>query len=103
MLRERGAQRERQVAADDAGGAHEPVLDVDQVHGAAEAVADARFAPHQLRHQAVDWRALGDRVSVGPVAAVDRVVGAQLTAHRRRDALAADAQMDQPVNLERAL
>ena len=40
---------------------------------------------------------------VGSVAAVDGVVGAQLAAHGDRHALAANAEMDQPVDEERAL
>ena len=76
-----------------------PCSDVDEVHRAAEAAAEAGVAAHQLGQQAIERRALGDRVAVCAVARVHRVAVAQLTAHGRRDALLADAQMDQPVDL----
>ena len=98
---ERVAERERQVAADDAGRAEEAVLEVDEVHRAAEALAEPVGAPHQLGHHALERRALRDRVTVGAVPAVDAVVVAQLAADRGGDALAADAQVDQAVDLER--
>ena len=75
------------------------MLDVDQVHRAAHPLAEAVAAAHQLGHHALDRRALGDRVAVGAVAAVDHVVVAQLRADARRDRLLADAEMDQPVDL----
>ena len=75
------------------------MLDVDQVHRPAEAAAEAAVAAHQLRHHRVERRALGDRVPVGAVAAVHRVVGPELRADARRDALLADAQVDQAVHL----
>ena len=97
--REGAAQRDRDVAADDAGRAHEPVLRVDEVHRAAEAPAQAGVAAEQLGQQPIERRALGDRVAVRPVPRVHGVVVAQLAAHGSRDALAADAQMDQALDL----
>ena len=69
------------------------------MHRAAEPSAQPVLAAHQLGHHAVERRALGDRVPVGAVAAVDGVVVAQLPADGRRDPLAADAQVDQAVDL----
>ena len=78
------------------------MLDVDEVHRAAEAAADAALAAHELRHHACERRALRDRVPVGAVVAVDRVVRAKLPADADRDTLLADAQVDQAVHLVRA-
>jgi hypothetical protein len=97
--RERAAERHRHVAADHAGGAEQAVLDVDQVHRAAKAAAEAAFAAHQLRHHRVERGALRDRVPVRAVAAVDRVVVPELPADGRRHSLLADAQVDQAVDL----
>ena len=72
--RERAPECERHIAAHDAGRAEEAVLDVDEVHRAAETTAEAAVAPHQLRHDAPERRALRDRVPVRAVVAVDRVV-----------------------------
>ena len=99
---ERAAQRERDVAADDAGGAEEAVLDVDEVHRAAEAAAESAFAAHQLGHDALERRAFRDRVTVRAMAAVDGVVVAQLRADADRDRLLTRAQMDEAVDLVRA-
>ena len=101
--RERAPERDRDVPADDAGRAHEAVLDVDEVHRAAEPAAEPVVAPHQLREHAVERRALRDRMPVRPVPRVDGVVVAQLRAHRRRDALLAHAQVDEAVHLVGAL
>ena len=100
---QRAAQRHRDVAADDAGRAEEAVLGVDEVHRAAHALAQPVGAAHQLGHLAVHRRALGERVAVGAVAAVDRVVVAQLQAGAGGDALLPDRQVDQPVDLVGAL
>ena len=97
--REGAAERDRDVAADDPGRPHEPVLGVDEVHRAAEATTQTRVAAEQLGQQAIEGRALCDRVPVCPVARVHGIVVAQLAAHRSRDALAADAQMDQSLDL----
>ncbi len=101
--RQRAAERDRDVAADDAGRAHEAVLDVDEVHRAAEPAAQPAVAPHQLRHHPLERRALRDRVPVRAVPRVHGVVVAQLRAHRRGDALLPDAEVDQPVDLVGAL
>ena len=77
-------ERDRDVAADDAGRAEEAVLRVDDVHRSAEALAQAGFAPHQLGQQPVERRALRDRVTVGPVPGVHRVVVAELASTRLR-------------------
>ena len=82
--RERVAERQRDVAADHAGGAEQPVVAIDEVHRPAEAVAQPRRAPHQLGHQPVQRRALGDRVAVRAMTAVEGVTVPQLPAHRRR-------------------
>ena len=96
---ERAPERDRDVAADDAGRPHEAVLHVDEVHRAAEPATQPAVAPHQLCHRALERRALRDRVAVRPVARVHGVVVAQLRAHRRGDALLPDAEVDQPVDL----
>ena len=70
--RQRAPEGDRDAAADHAGGAHEAVLDVDQVHRAAEPAAEAGVAAHQLGHHALQRRALGDRMPVRPVPGVDR-------------------------------
>ena len=100
---ERAAEGERDVAADHARCPHEAVLDVDQVHRAAEPAAEPAVAPHQLRHRPVERRTLRDRVAVGAMPGVDRVVGSQLQAHAGRDGLLARAQVDQPVDFIGAL
>ena len=97
---QRVARGHREVAAHHAGGAHQAVLGVHEVHRAAEALAQPRRAAHQLRHHAVHRRALGQRVAVGAMAAVDGVVVAQLAADPGGHALRADAEVDQPVDLE---
>ena len=78
------------------------MLDVDEVHRAAEAAAEAAVAPHQLRHDAPERRALRDRVPVRAVVAVDRVVVGELAAHADRDRLLTDAQVHEAVHLVRA-
>ena len=97
------SERERDVAADDAGRAHEAVLHVDEVHRAAEPAAQPAVAPHQLGHRPLQRRALRDRVTVRAVPGVDGVVVPQLRAHGRGDALLTDAEVDQPVDLVGAL
>ena len=79
---EAGAGGERHGGADDAVGPHDVELHVRDVHGAAEALTVARLAAHQLRHHAVDARALGNAVAVTAVVGGDDVVIAQ----RRADA-----------------
>src|ERR1019366_8957267 len=101
--RERAAERQRDVAADDARGAHQAVRDVDEVHRPTEAAAETVAPSHQLGHHPPKRRPLGDRMPVRTMAAVDRVIGAQLGADGGGDALLADAQMDQAVDLVRAL
>ena len=79
---EAGAGGERHGRAHDAVRAHDVELHVGDVHGAAEALAIAGLAAHQLRHHAVDARTLGDAVAVAAVVGGDDVVVAQ----RRADA-----------------
>ena len=79
---EAGAGGERHGRAYDAVRAHDVELHVGDVHGAAEALAIAGLAAHQLRHHAVDARTLGDAVAVAAVVGGDDVVVAQ----RRADA-----------------
>ena len=79
---EAGAGGERHGRAHDAVRAHDVELHVGDVHGAAEALAIAGLAAHQLRHHAVDARTLGDAVAVAAVIGGDDVVVAQ----RRADA-----------------
>ena len=78
------------------------MLGVDQVHRATEPVAEAVGPTHQLGHQPVKRRTLGDRMPVRTVPRVDDVVGAQLAADPGGDTLATDAQVDQPVGPPRA-
>ena len=101
--RQRATERERDVPAHDARRAHEAVLDVDEVHRAAETAAEAAVAAHQLGHDALERRALRDRVAVRAVAAVDGVVVAQLPADADRHRLLADAQVHEAVHLVGAL
>ena len=84
-----GAGGERHGRADDAVGAHDVELHVGDVHGAAEALAVAGLAPHQLRHHAVDAGALGDAVAVAAVVGGDDVVVAQGRADAGGDRLLA--------------
>jgi hypothetical protein len=100
---ERAAQRHRHGPTDDPGGAEHPVRDVDQVHRATHAPAQAAVAAHQLGHRLRQRCTLGDHVAVRAVAAVDDVAVPQLPAHRRGHALAADGQVDQSVHLVGAL
>jgi hypothetical protein len=100
--RERAPERERDVAADDAGRAEEPVVDVDEVHRAPEAAAETAVATHELGHDALERRALRDRVPVRAMVAVDRVVVRELAADADRDRLLADAQVHEAVHLARA-
>ena len=99
--RERGAERERDVAADDAGRAKQPVLDVDEMHRATETAAEARVTAHQLRHETPEWCPLCDRVPVRAVIRVDGVVATQLAANTCSHGLLTDAQVDEPVHLVR--
>ena len=80
-----------------------PCSRVHEVHRPAEPAAEAVGAAHQLGQHALDRRALGERVAVGAVPAVHGVVVAQLRADRRRHALLAHAQVDQPEHLVGAL
>jgi hypothetical protein len=98
-----GAERQRDVAADHAGGPHQPMLGVDDVHRAAEPVAEPLVAAHQLGQQTIEGGALGDRVSVRAVPAVDGIVGSQLATDGSRHTLLSDAEMDQAVDLVSAL
>ena len=84
---------------DDTRRAHEAVLDVDEVHRAAQTAAEAAVPAHQLGHDATERCALRDRVAVRTVAAVHGVVGSQLPAHADRHSLLADAQVHETVHL----
>ena len=78
------------------------MLDIDQVHRAAEAAAETARAAHQLGHHAGGRSTLGERVPVRAMVAVDGVVGSKLPAHAGGDRLLADAQVHEPVDLVRA-
>ena len=80
---ERGAGRDRQARADDAGLAEAADAEVGQVHGAAQPGVDAGGLAHELGEQAVRAGALADRVPVRPVVAHHVVVVAQR--HARPD------------------
>ncbi len=98
-------KRQRNRAADHAGGGDEAGFFGDDVHRAALAAAVAGGAPGDLRHEPVDIRAFGDGMAVGAMAAVNEVVCAQQTANADGDGFLADAQMQQaddlPLGVER--
>jgi hypothetical protein len=96
---QRAPERDRHVPSDDAGRAHEAVLDVDEVHRAAEPAAETRVASHELRHHAPEARPLCDRVPVGPVPGVDVIVVAELRADGRGHALLPGREVNEPVDL----
>ncbi len=72
---ERIARGQRQIAADDAGRAHQAVGAIDEVHRSAEPLAEPGTTAHQLGHHRLHRSSLGERVPVRPVSAVDAVVG----------------------------
>ena len=73
--RERDADGDRQLAADDAPAAQEVALDVEQVHRAAVAARDAGRLAEQLGHDAVRLGADGQRRAVVAVAREHVVAG----------------------------
>ncbi len=64
---ERTPERDRDVAAHHAGGPHEPVLDIDEMHRATEPTAEPAVASHELRHRAFERGAFRDRVAMRAV------------------------------------
>ena len=90
------ANRHRQVAADHTGRAHETVCLVDQMHRAAQSVAEPVNATHQLCHRLRHRRSLRQCVTVSAMAAVDSVFIAQLPANGGRDTLAANERWIRP-------
>ena len=72
--RQRRADGDRQVAADDAPAAQEAAVDVEQVHRAAVAAGDAARLAEQLGHHAGRLRADGQRGAVVAVAR-EQIVG----------------------------
>ena len=98
LERERRADGDRQVSADDAPAAEEAARDVEQVHRAAAAVGDAGLLAEQLAHDGGRRAADGQRGAVVAVAreqavalleGVDRADGRGLLADRKV-AVAAD-------------
>src|SRR3990170_5160578 len=86
-------------ATDDSGGGDESTFFGGDVHRAALAGAVAGGAAGDLRHQAIDIRALGDGVAVRTMAAENIVIGLELRASTDSGSLLADAEMDQALNL----
>ena len=90
---ERGAGRDRQARAHDAGLAEAANAEIRQVHRAAHARVDAGRLAHQLREQPVHPRALADRVPVRAVVAHHVVLVAQRKARADNRRLLADRGM----------
>ena len=74
LQRQRRAGRRGDAAADDAEAADQAVLEVDHVHRAGAAAADARLAPEQLVEQRLRLDAERERVAVAAVGAGDAVL-----------------------------
>ena len=99
LERQRGAGRRGDRAADDAVAADQAVLEVDHVHRAGAAAADAGGAPEQLVQQALRRGSDGERVAVAAVGARDAVVGGEHAADARRRRLLAVVEMRRAVHL----
>ena len=95
LERERGAGDRRQAAADDRVRAEVAVLDVVEVHRAAEAARAALLLAVELGHDRVHVRALGDRVAVRAVRRGDHVVGLERGADAGGDRLLADRDVQE--------
>ena len=93
------SEGDRDIAADDAGRAHEAAGSVDEVHRSAEPSAQPTVTSHQLGHDAIQRRTLRDRVPVRAVARVHGIGVAQLRADRRGDTFLSHAEVDQAVDL----
>ena len=93
------ARRDRQVAADDPVAAHEAPRQVEHVHRAAAAVAEAVDAAEQLGHDLPRRGAARDRLAVRAVGR-DQVVGVAHRAHRSdHRGLFADRQVQEAADL----
>ena len=75
------------------------MLDVHEVHRAAQAPAEPVVPAHQLGHDPAQRCALRDGVAMRAVTAVHGVVRPQLPAHADRHRLLADAEVHEPVHL----
>ena len=90
LLRERGADRDRRTAADDAVCAEHAELHVADVHAAAFAFAVAGGAAVELREHAVELAAFGDQVAVAAMRAGDLIVVRQMHHHAGGDRFLTD-------------
>ena len=97
--RQGGAQRRGDRAADDPVAADQAVLEVDHVHRAGAAAADAGGAPEHLGDQRLGIGALGQRVPVAAVGAGGVVVGLKRHADPDRHRLLPGVQMGRAVDL----
>ncbi len=91
--RDAGADRNRQAAADDAEGADQALVDVGEVHRAADAAADTRCAAEQLGERRLGIHAAGDADAVAAIGVADIVILAEHDAGARRDRLLSLAEV----------
>ena len=91
--RERDADGDRQLPADDAPAAEEVALDVEQVHRAAVAAGDARRLAEELGHDAVRLGADGQRRAVVAIAREHVVAGLERLDRADVGRLLADREM----------
>ena len=85
-----GAGRQQDARPDDAAGAHQPDLRLEQVHAAAASAGGAAGQAVQLGEQLDRGQPLGQRVAVAAVGAEHQVVVAQVGADAGGDRLLAD-------------
>ena len=95
------AGRQGDARPDDAAGAHEADLGLEQVHRAAAAARAAGGAAHHLGDQFARRHALGQGMAVAAVRAEHGVIVAQVRAHARRHRLLADVGMHAAVDFAR--
>jgi hypothetical protein len=87
--------------ADDAVGAQDADIQVDDMHRPAFAAAVARRLAKQLGHHQVESAAFGDAVSVSSMGAGDVIVTLQCGTGACSHSLLPKAQMDSPVQPDR--
>ena len=97
--REAEPRRERDVPADDAVTAHEPLRRVEEVHRPALTLRAPRRLAEQLRHDRGGGDAPGERLPVLAIRADDVIVVAQRGERADRHGLLADVEMAEAADL----
>ena len=90
--------RKRHGGADDAVRAEDIQIHIGNMHGAAEALAIAVFAPKQLRHHTAQICALGNAVAMATMITGDIIALIERSTDAGCDGLLADVAMRRPLD-----